>query len=309
MKIAIAGASGVIGRRVVLQLIDAGHRVTALTRPGSRRRASLPPGCRVAEASLFDRAEVTAAIAGHDVAINLATHIPRSPLAMMFRRAWHENDRIRTEGALNIALAAAKSDVKILVQESFAFAYPSSGADWIDERTPLQPAAYCRSVLSAEAAAMGFARSDARAVILRFAPLYGPDASQTGDMVRAVRKGWAVLPGKRTSFISSLSHDDAASAVVAAIGAATGAYNVSDDCPVTHEEFMSVIADALEVPEPRFLPAWTAALMGSAGRTLARSIRLRNDRLKSATAWTPRFSSVREGLPGAAIAAGDNPAA
>lgn len=300
MKIAVTGATGVIGRRAIYMLMQAGHRITALVRPGSDRRGTVPSDCTVVEASLFDRESLAKALAGHDAVINLATHIPKTSLGIMFRPAWHENDRIRREGAQNIAAAAAGAGAGLLIQESFAYAYPASGNEWIDETVELQPAAYCRTILNAEASARAFARGNARAVILRFAALYGPDASQTSTLAKGVLRGWSGLPGRRSSFISSVSHDDAASAVVAALAAPTGAYNVADDCPVTHEEFVDVLAGALDIAQPiHFLPPWTAALMGSAGRTLARSIRLRNSKLKAATGWMPRFSSVREGLPAA----------
>ncbi|MBY5367028.1 NAD(P)-dependent oxidoreductase [Rhizobium leguminosarum] len=302
MRVVVTGATGVIGRRVVPILLGAGHRVTALVRPQSERGANVPSGCDVVVASLFEEAPLAKAIVGHEAVINLATHIPKSALGIMFRSAWRENDRIRTEGARNVADAAAKVGAEILVQESFAYAYPDMGAEWIDEAVVLRPAAYCRSILNAEASARAFARGSTRTIILRFAAFYGSDASQTRTMVDGVRKGLATLPGRRSSFISSISHDDAAAAVVAALDAPSGAYNVSDNRPVTHEEFIGVLADALDVSHPRFLPPWTAALMGSAGRTLSRSIKLRNDKLKAATVWKPRSPSIKEGLPAAITA-------
>jgi len=304
VKIAVTGATGVIGCRVVPLLAKAGHRITILVRPGSHRNGTLPSQCNIAEASLFDRETLARAIAGHDAVINLATHIPKSALGIMFRPAWHENDRIRREGARNIADAAAGAGARLLIQESFAYAYPDRADKWIDEAVGLEPASYCKTILNAEASARAFARGDSRAIILRFSAFYGPDASQTRTLAKAVRSGWAGLPGKRSSFISSVSHDDAASAVVAALAAPTGAYNVSDDCPVTHEEFIDIVAAALNAPRPtRFPPPWTALLMGSAGRTLARSIRLHNSKLKAVTGWSPGFPSIREGLPEAVRAA------
>ena len=47
-------------------------------------------------------------------------------------------------------------------------------------------------------------------MVLRFAGFYGPDAFQTRDMMRMVRKGWAPLPGAADAYASWLSHDDAA---------------------------------------------------------------------------------------------------
>jgi hypothetical protein len=63
----------------------------------------------------------------------------------------------------------------------------------------------------------------------RFAAFYGPDAFQVRDMIRLVRKDWAALPGAADAYVSSVSHDDAASAVFAALALPAGTYNVVDD--------------------------------------------------------------------------------
>nr|WP_292571507.1 NAD(P)-dependent oxidoreductase [Mesorhizobium sp.] len=303
MRIAVTGATGVIGRRTVPLLLATGHQVTAVVRSHSRRRQLLPAEVQAINASLFDIDQLTTTFGGHDVVINLATHIPSSMFSMMFRSGWKQNDRIRSVGSRTVADAAAAAGVNVLIQESVALAYPSSGASWIDESVPLQPPANARSVLDAEASVANFAAGAGRGVALRFAAFYGPDADQTKMMARSVRAGWAPLPGARDSYISSISHDDAARAVVASLEAPSGAYNVSDDHPVTRDEFFAVVAKTLRVKPPRMLPAWTARLMGIVGEALIRSTRVSNGKLKAATGWIPATPSVAEGLPAAVEAA------
>ncbi|HKS26158.1 MAG TPA: hypothetical protein VJZ76_25430 [Thermoanaerobaculia bacterium] len=92
-----------------------------------------------------------------------------------------------------------------------------------------------------------------------------------------------------------MSHDDAASAVAAALDVPAGIYNVVDDEPVTHRDFVNSLADRLGVCHPKFPPAWTARLLGSLGETLARSQRISNRKLRGASSWAPKFPSVREG--------------
>jgi nucleoside-diphosphate-sugar epimerase len=241
-------------------------------------------------ADLFDRASLDRAIAGHDVVINMATHIPAG-WKMIFRRAWRENERIRSTGVRNLVDAAIACGVERFVQESFAPVYPDRGDDWIDETMPLDPERYNEALLDAEGALADFRRRGA-GVVLRFAAFYGPDADQTRGLIAAVRHGWSILPGLPQAFISSVSHDDAATAVVAALGAPAGIYNVGDDDPVRRSEYLGTLADALGVPPPRQLPAW---LFGSVGRAVARSTRISNRKLRDATGWRPRYPSVREG--------------
>ena len=303
MKVAVSGATGVIGRRVVPLLMAAGHETTAIVRPQTSRRASLPAGCNVAEASLFDKQELVAALAGHDAVINLATHIPPSMLATLRRSAWRENDRIRSLGSRTIAEAALEAGLSSVIQESVGLAYPSQGDEWVDETTPLRPGANGVSVLDAEKSVRFFAKRGRRGVALRFANFYGPDATQTKTMALSVKYGWAPVPGKRTAYISSVSHDDAAAAAVAALDAPSGAYNVSDDHPMTRADFFDVIADTLNVRSPHFLPEWTAHFMGFLGPILIRSIRLTNQKFREATGWRPAAPSAANGLPSAIRAA------
>jgi 2-alkyl-3-oxoalkanoate reductase len=296
MRVFVSGATGVIGRRVVPLLLSQGHSVTVAARPDSHGRHD-QAGVNRAVVDLFDSAGLKAAVAGHDAIINLATHMPSSVWKMVFRSAWRLNDRIRTEGVANLVAAARSHGIARLVQESFALTYPDHGDRWVDEQTPIDPPAYCRTVLDAEKSVADFSAQGHSGVVLRFAAFYGPDAMQVKSYIDGVRWGWAAIPGGPDRFISSVSHDDAASAVVAALDAPAGVYNVVDDEPVIGAVFFGSLAENLGLRPPRFLPSWTTALFGSVGDALARSLRLSNRKLKQQARWSPRYPSVREGWP------------
>ena len=296
MRIFVSGATGVIGRRVVPLLLAQGHSVTAAVRPAGGARGT-PAGASSVEADLFDVESLKRAVAGHDCIINLATHMPSAAWKMMFRSAWRLNDRIRSEGVANLAAAALSAGVTRLIQESFAFTYPDRGDQWIDEETDIEPAAYGGTVLDAEKTVAGFSARDRTGVVLRFAAFYGPDAMQVRTYIDSLRKGWAALPGGPDRYISSISHDDAATAVVATLNAPPGVYTVADDDPVRRAVFFRSLAENLRLPPPRFLPDWVTPLFGSVGQAMARSLRLSNRKLKQSTNWAPRLPSIREGWP------------
>jgi 2-alkyl-3-oxoalkanoate reductase len=295
MRIFLTGGTGVIGRRAVPLLLERGHEVTIASRLKSRR--AVPPNLRVHRAAvdLLDPATLVPAVRDHDAIINLATHMPSSSTRMMFRSAWRENDRIRRLGSRNVMQAALAADVRLLVQESFAPTYPDRGDEWIDESVPLEPASYNRSVLDAEDSAHQFTAAGRQAVVLRFAAFYGPDSEPLKDFMRMLRKGWALLPGGPQKFISSVSHDDAASAVVAALEAGAGDYNVVEDEPVRREVYAGSLAALLHARAPRFPPSWATPLFGTVGEALSRSLRISNRKFKAETGWRPRYPSVREG--------------
>lgn len=290
----VAGATGVIGRRVVPLLVAAGHRVTGVARTPEKRAALERAGAAAVEPDLFDAAAVRRAVKGHDVVINLATHIPPSARAFV-PGAWRANARLRRTGSANLAAAALAGGVSRFIQESFAPIYEDAGDDWIDEDAPVRVARYNRTVLDAEGAAARLTREGGAGIVLRFAYFYGPDSDFSRDAVHYVRRGRAPAFGAPTGFISSVSHDDAAAAVVAALALPAGRYNVSDDQPVRKREFADALAAALKVAPPKFFPGWVAAIAGSLGETLARSQRISNARLRTMAGWHPRYPSVVEG--------------
>ncbi len=299
MRVFLTGATGVVGRRLIPLLIGEGHAVTAVVRSPENKTALARAGATPLGVGLFDRNALHAALRRHDAVVNLATHIPSSSWKMLRRSAWAENDRIRREASSNLVDAAIAAGVSRFVQESFAPVYPDRGDQWIDEDVPIEPVAYNRTLLDAERAAARFTASGRSAVVLRFGAFYGPDAMQLADAVRLIRRGWAPLPGPPGSYVSSVSHDDAATAAAAGLLAAPGVYNVVDDDPVTHREYADSLAAALGVAAPRMLPPWTSVLMGSLGKLLARSQRISNLRFRSTTDWVPKYRSVREGWPDA----------
>lgn len=296
MRIFIAGGSGVIGRRVVPQLVADGHAVTAVGRTLEKRNLLSSFGAMPAAIDLFDSAALRRAVAGHEVVINLATRIPPSS-RVLIPGAWRENDRLRRIASNNMAEAALGAGAAWFVQESFAPIYPDRGDEWIDETTPVHPARYNQSVLDAEAAAERFTRGGRTGVVLRFAQFYGPDSGFTLDAIRFVQKGWAAALGSPNGFVSSVSHDDAAAAVVAALGVPAGTYNVVDDEPLRRREYYGSLAAAIGVAPPRFPPVWLARVAGSLGETLSRSQRISNRKLKEESGWRPKWSSVREAWP------------
>ena len=301
MRVLVTGATGVVGRRLLPLLVASGHSVTALVRAPARAAAIAQSGVAAVTADLFDRARLAAPMRGQEAVINLATHIPSSASAMIRPGAWRLNDRIRREASAHLVDAALQAGVKRFVQESFAPTYPDRGAQWIDESVALAPSAYNRSLLDAERQAARFGGRGGVAVVLRFGAFYGPDAVQTRIMVKLARLGFAALPGASDAYLSSLAHDDAASAAAAALALPGGTYNVVDDEPLTRREFFDALAAAFGFKPPRLPPRWMTMLLGSVGGTMARSARISNRKLRGSSDWAPRYKSARDGF--AAIAA------
>jgi nucleoside-diphosphate-sugar epimerase len=96
MRIFVAGATGALGRRAVEQLLESGHDVTGIARSVEKAEVLKQLGASAVRIDPFDAKAVGDAVRGHDVVMNLATHIP-SPARSAFPSAWRENDKIRTQ--------------------------------------------------------------------------------------------------------------------------------------------------------------------------------------------------------------------
>ncbi len=296
MRIFVAGGTGVAGRRAVPALVAQGHEVTVVARGPEKADAVRSWGAAPVEVDLFDPEAVAAAVAGHDVVVNLATSIP--PFSKAARtKAWATNDRLRREASRNLVDAALATGVGRYVQESVAFLYADGGDDWITEDHAVAPNSITASALEAEGEARRFEAGGGTTVVLRFGSFYGPDSSHTADVLRFARWGLGTTPGPRSAYLSSISTDDAATAVVvAATTAPGGIYNVVDDEPLTREAFDQVLAAAMGRKRLHPMPNLTARLLGDKLDHVVRSHRVSNQALRAASGRAPRYPSVREGI-------------
>jgi nucleoside-diphosphate-sugar epimerase len=295
MRVFIAGATGVIGSRAVRRLVAAGHAVTGVARSDAARGALERAGAEAVNVDLFNLRAVRAAVEGYDAVINLATHVPRGRVRLFWPRAWAETNRLRHEASWNLAQGAIGAGAGVFVQESFGLTYPDGGDDWVTEDVELRPARYNRAVNDAEASVERFTQAGGRGIALRFASLYGPSDFPTDQLLKSVKHGIFPILGRPEAFFPMVHHDDASSAVMTALHAPAGAYNVVDDEPMRRRDLAIVMADLLDVRRPRLLPAWLASIAGSVGKTMSRSERLSNRKLRAA-GWAPSYPSAREGL-------------
>jgi nucleoside-diphosphate-sugar epimerase len=113
-------------------------------------------------------------------------------------------------------------------------------------------------------------------------------------MLDMMRKGISPVPGDPNAFLSSLSQDDAATAVVAALGAPAGTYNIVEDEPMRRGDWTRTLATAAGIPVPRPIPAWMTAIGGSMLRLMARSERVSNHKFRDTSGWAPKYPKASD---------------
>ena len=153
MRIFLAGASGVIGSRLVPLLVAEGHEVAGMTRSANTEKPLSDLGAEPVVCDVFDLEGLTAAVVAFrpDAVMHQLTDLPDSlnDLAEYAER----NDRMRSEGTRNLIAAATAAGATRFVAQSIAWT-PARGADVVE--------AHEQMVL-----AIG-------GVVVRYGQLYGP---------------------------------------------------------------------------------------------------------------------------------------
>ena len=155
MRVFIAGATGVIGIRLVPLLVADGHQVTGMTRSERKVDALRALGAEPAVCDVYDADALHKAVvrANADAVAHLLTDLPDDMNEIdTFTAA---NARIRSEGTRNLLAAAQAAGASRFLAESLAVRPEGDVGAAIDELE--------RSVLSAGG------------VVLRYGWLYGPD--------------------------------------------------------------------------------------------------------------------------------------
>src|SRR5256885_4904613 len=190
MRVFVAGATGVLGRRLVRQLVARGHSAVGLTRNEVGDRLVRSRGGEPRRANLFDADSLTKAAERCSVVVHAATAIPTK--VRTNPRDWEMNDRIRREGTRCLTTAAARAGAGAYLQQSVVWAVRGPNGATFDEEAPPVSDPILASSLEGERIAREAATAHGfRAAILRCGGFY----SSGGRHTRALRG--ALLRGRR----------------------------------------------------------------------------------------------------------------
>jgi nucleoside-diphosphate-sugar epimerase len=305
MRVFLAGATGVIGTRLVPMLVAAGHEVTGMTRTPGKLDALRGQGAEAVVADALDPAAVRAAVAQArpEAVIHQLTSLPQRIDPRKIERDFVLNDRLRTEGTRNLVRAAQEAGAGRIIAQSIAFSYaPGPTGTVHTEQDPMlvdAPRPYARSgkaVVELERTVLG-----AGGLVLRYGYFYGPGSSisRRGSTGQDVARRRLPIVGAGTGVWSFVHVDDAARATVLALThGASGPYNIVDDQPAPVSEWLPALAEALGAPRPWRVPAFIARLAaGSYGvGVMTQAQGASNELARRELAWAPAHASWREGF-------------
>ena len=212
MTIFLAGATGVIGRRLVPLLLKANHTVIGTTRSATRTAAIARLGASAVVVDALDAAAIARAVADSraTILVHQLTDLSATPNTPEFAAALERNARLRVEGTANLMAAARAAGVTRVIAQSVAFLY-AAGDGPRTERDPVEPGGVSVGALALERAVMG--TPGIEGIVLRYGYFYGPVT-------------WSESPRLRPAL-----HIDAAAhaALLAVTRGVPGIYNIADD--------------------------------------------------------------------------------
>jgi len=193
VRVFLAGASGVMGLRLVPLLVAAGHDVAAMTRTQAKVERLRGLGAEPVVCDVFDLDAVSQAVSGFgpDVVVHQLTDLPDDPARIPELAG--ANARMRRQGTHNLLVAANAAGAARFVAQSVAWPIPGDGGAAVKEHE--------HAVL------------DAGGVVIRYGQLYGPGTYYEAELPSPPR----------------VQVDDAARRTLPALDHPSGVLIVTDD--------------------------------------------------------------------------------
>ena len=305
MRVFVAGGTGVLGRRLVPQLVARGHQVTATTTSAAKLGLLEQLGAEAVVMDGLDAMSVGEAVAAarpdaivHQMTGISVAHAGKPDMRHMDR--WFATtNRLRTEGTDHLLAAAEATGGSTFVAQSFGSFNGIREGAWVKtEEDPLDPLTgtvlqpMAEAVLHLEDAAV-----KAGGAALRYGAFYGPGA--TDDQVELIRKRKFPLVGRGAGYTSWVHLDDAASATVLAVEQqAKGVFNIVDDEPAPAADWLPYLAACAGAKRPMGLPKWLAKLLAGDVPVvmMAEGRGFSNAKAKAELGWELRYPSWRQGF-------------
>jgi len=299
VRVFVAGGTGVVGRRLVPQLVARGHQVTATTTSPAKLGLLEQLGADAVVMDGLDAVSVGEAVAAArpDAIVNQMTALSVAhagkPKLRKAERFFATTNRLRSEGIDHLLAAAEATGVSHVVAQGHASMNGERKGGWVKtEDDPLEAIEGTKAINHLEDVV-----THAGGAVLRYGGFYGPGAND--DQVKLVGKRLFPLVGGGTGYLSWVHVDDAASATVLAVEQrAKGVFNIVDDEPAPVSEWLPYLAECAGAKPPRRVPKWLARLLAGemAVGMMTEGRGFSNAKAKRELGWQLRYPSWRQGF-------------
>ena len=270
MKVAITGATGFVGRRLVQALTQDNHSVVVLTRNGDRARRLFPAGlfpqCDIVTYTPTVSGSWQQAIDGCDGVVNLAgAPIAESRWTPARKREILESREVGTEKIVE-AIAQASAPPKVLVNSSAIGYYGTSETATFDEASPAGND-FLADVCKKWEAAANQVNSSTRLVIVRTGIVLGQGGGALDKLLTPFRIFAGGPLGSGRQWFSWIHLDDLVALIMQALtdGQFKGIYNATAPQPLRMAEFCNVLGQVMGRPSWLPVPDFALeALLGDA---------------------------------------------
>ncbi len=210
-RVFVAGAAGVVGRRLIPLLLRSGYQVFGTTRSAERAAELERAGATPVIVDAYDRHALVRAVGGVSpgVIIHQLTDLSGGFAPEQIDETRARNARLRTEGTPNLVAAAHAVGARRLIAQSLVWVY-LPGPEPHTETDPIDSTVH--GVLALETAVLE--AKPLEGVVLRYGWFYGPGAN-------------AKPAGSPGVHVDAAAH----AAVLAIERGAPGAYNVAEPSP------------------------------------------------------------------------------
>ena len=260
MKIAITGATGFVGRRLVERLQADGHELRLLSqRPAVAQDLR---GCQVFDASA--EANWLAAIEGTDAVVNLAGEPIAEQRWTPAQKQRLKESRVQTTRRLVNAIAAANQKPQVLVSASAIGYYGTSETAQFSEDSAAGQDYLAEICQAWESEAQAVTANGTRLVTLRIGIVVGPGGA-IGKMLGPFKLFAGGPIGNGRQWVSWIQREDLVSLIMEAIANPSyqGTYNATAPQPVRMADLSSTLGEVLQRPSWLPVPAFALeALLG-----------------------------------------------
>ena len=213
MRVALTGASGYTGGRLLAALRARGEDVAVLVRPASVSEGIRSLASEVIEGDLGDAAAASRLIEGAEVVVHVAA---------VYRTAGHPDSyyrEVNVGGTERLLEAAAREGVRRFVHTSTVGVHGHVEQPPADENAPFAPGdIYQATKAEAEALALDFHRRRGVPVaVVRPGAIYGPRETRFLKLFRAIARGRYAIVGSGRTFYHPVYIDDLVSGFLLAL--------------------------------------------------------------------------------------------